>query len=61
MGGTIKKQENQLKNELTKLKVYGLDAFQVRAEEEMKQIHKRKENWLARRFKAHDPTSTTRR
>jgi len=57
----MKRQENELKNELTKLKVYGLDAFQVRAEEEMKQMHKKKEGWLARRFKAHNPTSEVRR
>ena len=46
---------------MTKLKVYGLDAFQVRAEEEMKEMHKKRDHWLERKLMAHDPTSSTRR
>ena len=40
-GGNIKGKDKR-ENELTKLKVYGLDAFQVRAEEEMKEMHRKK-------------------
>mmetsp|Transcript_28237 Transcript_28237/g.53441 ORF Transcript_28237/g.53441 Transcript_28237/m.53441 type:complete len:873 (-) Transcript_28237:107-2725(-) len=60
-GGTIVNNKDRHRNEMTKLKVYGLDAFQVRAEEEMKEMHKKRDHWLERKLMAHDPTSETRR
>ncbi|GMH56119.1 hypothetical protein TL16_g02062 [Triparma laevis f. inornata] len=61
-GGTMIRTADRHKNEMTKLKVYGLDAFQVRAEEEMKEMQRtKKDSFLARKLMAHDPTSSTRR
>jgi CRP-like cAMP-binding protein len=60
-GGSMKKHEDEKRNELTKLKVYGLDAFQVRAEEEMNLLQLRKVGLLEKYFRAHDPTSEIRR
>jgi len=55
-GGSLKKSADDAQNEQTRLKVYGLDAFQVRAEEEMSQMNMAKVGTLEKYFKAHDPT-----
>ena len=60
-GGLIQKDVDERRNEMTKLKVYGLDAFQVRAEEEMTQMSRKKKGMLERYLRAHDPTSEVRR
>jgi len=61
VGGIIKKQNDPQRADMTKMKVYGLDAFQEHADDEVMQLNsKNKENWLQRRFKAHNPTADTR-
>jgi len=55
-------EDNQARYEANKLKVYGLDAFQVRAEEEMNQIRADKNtNFFATHLPVQNPTGTQRR
>ena len=62
VGTTNSDEAHRNRYEQNKLKVYGLDAFQVRAEEEMMEMtNKKNENFFSRHMPVQNPTGTQRR